>query len=289
MEICFIWQCGTTAMTKRELPSISIVTPSFNQGSFVEATIRSVFDQRYPKLEYLFMDAASTDETLERVAPYRDRFAHFQSAPDRGQAAAISQGFARCRGEIMAYLNSDDLLLPGTLNFVADYFRRHPEIDLIYGHRCFIDAQNRVTGFWILPPHCNFLMRRWDLIPQESCFWRRSLFERAGNIDPGYWFAMDYDLLARYMRDGKFKRVNRFLAAFRVHEQAKTSTHLASTGAREVEDIRARYKIGIAPQRLGDLFFLFVQLRSAWFIRRHQSYPGLPPGIDYLIDEVWGK
>ncbi|MGH8552797.1 MAG: glycosyltransferase family 2 protein, partial [Methylococcales bacterium] len=205
-------------MTRRELPCISIVTPSFNQGKFVEATVRSVLDQRYPKLEYLFLDGGSTDATLDRIAPYRARFAHFESVPDGGQSAAIARGFSLCGGEIMAYLNSDDQLLPGTLNFVADFFERHPHLDAIYGHRCIIDANNRVIGHWILPPHSNFMMRRWDLIPQESCFWRRRLFETGGNIDPTFRFAMDYDLFVRYMKTGRFKRVNRFLAAFRVHE-----------------------------------------------------------------------
>lgn len=275
-------------MTKSKLPTISIVTPSYNQGKYVAATVRSVLDQRYSKLEYLFMDGGSTDETLDRIAPYRARFAHFKSAPDEGQSATLAEGFSRCGGEILAYLNSDDLLLPGTLNFVADFFEHHPDVDLIYSHRCFIDAENRVTGHWILPPHSNFMMRRWDLIPQETCFWRRRLYESGGNIDKNYWFAMDYELFVRYMQIGKFKRVNRFLAAFRVHDQAKTSTHLDSTGTQEVAEIRARYNIRMAPRRLGELFFLSVQLRAALFARRHECFPGLPPGIDYAIEDVWG-
>ncbi|MGH8553333.1 MAG: hypothetical protein ACRERS_08560, partial [Methylococcales bacterium] len=150
------------------------------------------------------MDRESSDEILDRIAPYRVRFAHFQSAPDAGQSAAVAQGFAL--RDILAYLNSDDVLLPGTLNFVADFFEGHAEVDLVYSHRCFIDAENRVTGFWILPPHSNFMMRRWDLIPQETCFWRRSLFEKIGNIDKSYGFAMDYELFVRYMLVGRFKR-----------------------------------------------------------------------------------
>lgn len=233
------------------------------------------------------MDRESSDEILDRIAPYRVRFAHFQSAPDAGQSAAVAQGFAL--RDILAYLNSDDVLLPGTLNFVADFFEGHAEVDLVYSHRCFIDAENRVTGFWILPPHSNFMMRRWDLIPQETCFWRRSLFEKIGNIDKSYGFAMDYELFVRYMLVGRFKRVNRFLAAFRIHDQAKTSTHLASKGAKEVDDIRSRYRISFIPQSLGDMFLLSVQLCAAWFTRRHRCFPGLPPGIDYVLDEIWGR
>jgi len=268
-------------------PRITIVTPSYNQGEFVESTIRSIFDQRYDNLEYIFMDGGSTDSTLERITPYMDRFAHFESGPDGGQSAAIAKGFDRSSGEIMAYLNSDDVLLPGTLNFVANYFRENPEIDFVYGHRCIINETNEVIGHWILPPHSSFLMRRWDLIPQESCFWRRRLFEQKGNVDPSYRFAMDYDLFVRYMDGGRFQRVNRFLAAFRIHDTAKTSTLLNSVGYEEVARIYQQYRIQPIPL-LGRLFPLSVRLRSAWYLRRRLSYPGLPPSWGFKWDELWG-
>ena len=273
------------------LPRITIVTPSYNQGEFVEATVLSVFEQRYPDLEYILMDGGSKDETVEILAVYRDRFTHFQSAPDGGQSAAIAAGFERSTGEIMAYLNSDDVLLPGTLAFVGRYFRDHPEVDAIYGHRAIIDEKNRVLGHWILPPHCSALMRRWDLIPQESVFWRRSLWERAGNVDPTFRFAMDYDLFVRYMAAGRFRRVNRFLAAYRVHHQAKTHQLLETVGAQEIARVYSKYRIRVfwgISHLLGIAFPLWVRLRSAYFVRMGQSYPGLPPGWDYDLGEYWG-
>lgn len=275
-------------MTEREPPLISIVTPSFNQGDFVAATVRSVFEQGYRNLEYLFLDGGSSDRTLDQIAEFKQRFSYFRSSPDAGQAAAVAEGLSRSHGEILAWLNSDDCLLPGTLNFVADYFTRNPKIDLIYGHRCIIDAAGQVTGHWILPRHSHFLMRRWDLIPQESCFWRRSLFEAHGNVDPSFRFAMDYDLLVRYMTTGRFRRVNRFLAAFRVHDKAKTSTQMNTTGAREIARVQSQYGISLLPA-IGGWFSFWVQLRSARFAKRLESFPGLPPGIGYPIDEVWGK
>jgi glycosyltransferase involved in cell wall biosynthesis len=275
-------------MTNSELPTISIVTPSLNQGDFVEWTVRSVFDQRYPKLEYIFMDGGSTDHTLERIAPYRARFSHFESRSDGGQSAAIAKGFSLATGALMAYLNSDDVLLPGTLNFIADYFYRHPEVDCLYGHRCIINEVNEVVGHWILPRHSNFLMRRWDLIPQESCFWRRQLFEQKGNVDDSFHFAMDYDLFVRYMAVGKFKRVNRFLAAFRVHQNAKTATQLTTIGKLEVEQVQQRNNIRLPPL-VGDIFSLWVQLRSAFFIRARESFPGLPPGLNFDLNTLWGN
>lgn len=275
-------------MTDSIYPTFSIVTPSYNQGNFVEWTVRSVFEQRYPNIEYIFMDGGSSDDTLTRIAPWQERFAHFESGPDGGQSAAIAKGFALARGDIMAYLNSDDVLLPGALNYVADYFARHPEVDFVYGHRCIVNDRNEVTGHWILPPHSSFMMRRWDLIPQETCFWRRRLFEREGNIDPSFQFAMDYDLFVRYMRSGRFRRVNRFLGAFRVHPNAKTSTQVETVGAREIRKVQDAYGLRLVPL-LGDLFSLFVQFRSARWVARAGVYPGLPPGIGFNLEQVWGK
>jgi glycosyltransferase involved in cell wall biosynthesis len=269
-------------------PRISIVTPSYNQAQFVEWTVRSVFDQRYPDLEYIFMDGGSNDGTVERLAPYRARFAHFQSARDDGQSAAIAAGFERATGDILGYLNSDDVLLPGTLNFVADYFERHPEVDFIYGHRAIIDEGNVVRGHWILPRHSTFLMRRWDLIPQESCFWRRSLFERGGNVDPRMRFAMDYDLFVRYMSTGIFRRVARFLAAFRIHGASKTSSQLYTIGIQEIAQVHAKYRINLYSTLIGKAYMVSVQARSALFVRRREVLPGLPPSVGYNLDEIWG-
>ncbi|ADJ28055.1 glycosyltransferase family 2 protein [Nitrosococcus watsonii] len=274
-------------MANLKLPTISIVTPSFNQGEYVEWTVQSVLGQRYPNLEYIFMDGGSTDQTLDRIAPYRNRFFHFESGPDGGQSAAIAKGFSMATGEIMAYLNSDDVLLPGTLNFVVDYFHRHPEVDFIYGHRCIVNEINQVIGHWILPRHSSFLMRRWDLIPQESCFWRRRLFKQKGNIDASFQFAMDYDLFVRYMSAGNFKRVNRFLAAFRVHKDAKTTTQLTTTGWAEIERVQRCNQMQFPPL-LGKLFPLWVQLRSLLFVRRRESFPGLPPGLNFNLNTLWG-
>lgn len=271
----------------RTTPRISIVTPSFNQGRYIKETLDSVFEQRYPNLEYILMDGGSSDETLQVVEPYLPRFAHFQSGPDGGQSAAIATGFAKTSGEIMAYLNSDDVLLPGALNYVSQFFEHNPHIDVIYSHRCIVDAGGTIQGHWILPPHSSFLMRRWDLIPQETCFWRRRIFEREGNVDPTYRFAMDYDLFVRFMRSGRFRRVNRFLAAFRMHDEAKTTTQLASIGMEEIRQVYSRYNI--RPVRyLGEIFQSSVRIRSAAFAVSGGHYPGLPPGTGFKLRELWG-
>jgi glycosyltransferase involved in cell wall biosynthesis len=272
------------------IPTISIVTPSFNQGAFIERTVRSVLGQGYPRLQYIIMDGGSTDNTTEILQPYLRYFHHFSSQPDAGQADAIARGFDRTSGELMAYLNSDDLLAPGALHFVATYFDQHPEVDFIYSHRCIIDSSDRVIGHWYLPPHLNSLMRRWDLIPQETCFWRRNLFEMVGNVDSSYRFAMDYDLFVRMMARGQFRRMNRVLAAFRKHESSKTTQQYATVGAKEVAAVRKKYGIAELPR---DEFFhawfgLLIEHAGRRLAQSYQTLPGCFRGTGYSYDDVWG-
>jgi glycosyltransferase involved in cell wall biosynthesis len=269
---------------------ISIVTPSFNQGAYIERTIRSVLGQGYPKLQYVVMDGGSTDNTLSAVQPYLPHLHHFSSQPDAGQADAIARGFDHTSGEVMAYLNSDDLLAPGALHFVANYFQEHPEVDFVYSHRCIIDADDRVVGYWYLPFHSNYLMRRLDLIPQETCFWRRSLFEAVGNVDHSYRFAMDYDLFVRMMAKGKFRRVNRFLAAFREHQSSKTTRHYETVGAEEIRTVRAKYKIPVGPREvfMTTWFWLLVDSASRRLVDSKKALAGSFRGTGYDYDDVWG-
>jgi glycosyltransferase involved in cell wall biosynthesis len=271
-------------------PKISIVTPSYNQGKFIERTVRSVLLQRYSDLEYIVMDGGSTDDTLDRLASYVEQFSYFVSEPDKGQADAIANGFARSSGEIMAYLNSDDLLAPDALHFVADFFRDNPNVDWIYSHRCTVDDDDRVIRYWILPPHQNYLMRRWDYIPQETCFWRRSLFEKSGNIDPSYRFAMDYDLFVRFMNNGRGRRLNRFLGAFRDHSTSKTKQVLETVGARETLRVRRKFRIRatITDELIGLLLGNWVQYAGRYFAATQHSLPGGFAGIGYDYNDVWG-
>jgi glycosyltransferase involved in cell wall biosynthesis len=272
------------------LPRISIVTPSFNQGHFIRWCVRSVLLQEYPNLEYLVLDGGSTDGTQEVVAPYRNRLAYWCSAPDAGQADAVAQGFERSSGEVMAYLNSDDMLAPGALQFVGRYFAEHPQVDAIYSHRCIVDENNRVRSYWVLPEHRNYLMRRWDMIPQETCFWRRRLFEQCGNVNRSLQFALDYDLFLRFMSTGTFVRVDRFLAAFRKHQQAKTLRLLSTSGREEIRRVRAArgVRISAAEKAVGALFFRWVVARGWWHATTHRSRPGALPGVGYDYDGVWG-
>lgn len=253
-------------------PSISIVTPSFNQAEFLPHTMRSVLDQDYPELEYVVQDGGSADGTEEILEQFQSTLHHAESRPDLGQAHAINLGFAHTRGEVMAYLNSDDLLLPGSLEYVARYFDAHPEVDVVYGHRVLIDAQGLEIGRWILPPHRDDHLFFADYVPQETLFWRRRIWERAGGqVDQSFQFAIDWDLLFRFVEAGaRIVRLPRFLGAFRVHDAQKTSRQLQGIGALEMDRLRHRYHgRGLSPAEVqrGLLRFMLMQ---ALFRRLYQ-------------------
>lgn len=224
------------------LPSISLVTPSFQQAHFLGRTIDSVLNQEYPKLEYFIQDGASTDGTLEVLERYGDRLAGWVSERDGGQSQAINLGFARTAGEVMAWLNSDDLLMPGALHRVAEFFALHPEIDVIYGHRILINEEDQEIGRWVLPAHDDEVLSWADFVPQETLFWRRAIWEKSGGqIDESFRFAMDWDLLLRFRGAGaRMNRLPYFLGAFRIHQAQKTTAQINEVGMAEMGRLRKR-------------------------------------------------
>jgi glycosyltransferase involved in cell wall biosynthesis len=224
------------------IPLVSIVTPTYNHGQFLERTLKSVLDQAYPRLEYIVQDGGSHDDTPQILDRYRGRLHCAISAPDRGQTHALNLGFAHASGDILAYLNSDDMLLPGTLSYVVRYFHDHPEVDVVYGHRVFIDSRDQEVGRWVLPRHSHSMLAWADYVPQETMFWRRRVWDQVGAcFDESFQFAMDWDLLLRFRQVGaKMVRLPRFLGAFRVHDQQKSQAQLATIGEREMTRLRRR-------------------------------------------------
>ncbi|WP_236169998.1 glycosyltransferase family 2 protein [Pseudomonas parasichuanensis] len=246
------------------LPLISIVTPSYNQGGFIGETIRSVLSQGYSNLEYIVQDNESTDGTLDVLTAELSSCFRFYVESDQGQADAINRGFSRSRGEIMAFLNSDDVLLPGTLAYVAQIFQEYPEVDAIYGNRVLIDAESNIVGRWVLPGHDGELLRHVDYIPQETLFWRRELWTRVGGrLDAGLAFALDWDLLLKFMTCGAhFFHAPHFLGGFRVHEEQKTSSEYIKNGVDEMRVLRRKY----APSRIAKIL---MPIRHLIFLIKH--------------------
>ncbi|HEX2852176.1 MAG TPA: glycosyltransferase [Opitutaceae bacterium] len=227
------------------LPKVAIVTPSYNQEAFVESTLLSVLNQNYPKLRYVVQDGGSTDKSPAIIAKHASKLHHWESVRDRGQGDAIVRGFSHMSDlapdDVMAWLNSDDFINPRALHYVAEYFVKHPDVDVVYGHRIIIDENDREIGRWVLPPHDVHTLAWIDYVPQETVFWRKRIWDRAGGVDAEFQFALDWDLLLRFQTAGaKIVRLPYFLGCFRVHAHQKTSQHIHSIGSDEMTKIRNR-------------------------------------------------
>ena len=260
----------TPVPVRQKLPVVSVVTPSWNQGQFLERTIKSVLDQNYPELEYIIQDGGSGDETVQILRDYQDRIKHIESCQDSGQANAINRGFHHATGDIMAWLNSDDLLLPGAISYVVSYFLENPDVDVVYAHRIVINENDEETGRWLLPAHDDKALLWADFVPQETLFWRRRVWEKSGGqLDESFQFAVDWDLLLRFLGVGaRFVRLPRFLGAFRVHDQQKSSQDLVSIGRPEMQRLRKRcHGREVSPSE--------VARKIAWYKFKHKVVDAL--------------
>jgi len=204
-------------------PLVSIVTPSFNQDRYLEDTIRSVLDQDYPALEYFVIDGGSTDGSVGIIKKYADKLTGWVSETDQGQTDAINKGFARSGGEIMAWLNSDDLYHPGAIRSAVEFLQENPDVGLVYGDTDLIDGSGRPIGrFNAQQTSYQRLMRGGVYIPQPAAFWRKELWERSGPLNPSFYFAMDYDLWVRFAKIAPIRYTPQLWASFRIHGDGKT-------------------------------------------------------------------
>ena len=207
-------------------PRISIVTPSLNQGRYIGATIESILDQDYPDFEHIIMDGGSTDETAEVVSRYPH--VRFVQEADLGQTHAINKGLLLATGDIVAYLNSDDVYRPGAFHAVARSFQEAPEAMVTIGRCDYIDENGdptghlipRVDSYWDLLRYWGW--ERWYCIPQQSTFWRRDLLAEVGLFDVAYHYSMDYEMWLRIARRHSFRIMPEVLAGFRLHPESKT-------------------------------------------------------------------
>jgi glycosyltransferase involved in cell wall biosynthesis len=238
---------GSALNTNR--PLVSIITPSFNQARFIEETVRSVIDQDYPNIEYLVVDGGSNDGSREIITRYHreypDRLVWWVSEPDRGQTDAINKGFGRARGEILAWLNSDDVYLPHAVSEAVAALQEHPEAGMVYGDANLTDEAGQVIGrFPARQTDYRRLRRGYVHIPQQSAFFRASLWRQVGPLDPSFYFAMDYDLWVRLARRAPLLYLPRLWANFRLHASGKS---VASDDRCWPEMLRVHYREGGGP------------------------------------------
>lgn len=208
-----------------ELPKITVVTPSYNQASYLEEAICSVLEQNYPRLEYIIIDGGSSDHSVSIIKKYEKYLAYWVSEPDKGQSHALNKGFRQATGSILAWLNADDFYAKNTLFYVAEQFNAKP-IDVLCGAcQMLIGTESKL----LLPGKVSLasLLRYWELNfcpPQPSIFFSRRAFGLLGQFDEQLHYAMDYDLWLTIAKKYQFHCVEKVLSFYRVHPQSKTGT-----------------------------------------------------------------
>lgn len=258
-----------------DLPLVTIVTPSFNQATFLEKTIRSVLEQGYPKLEYMVVDGGSTDGSLEIIKRYAQQLSWWVSEKDRGQSDAINKGLARANGEIVAWLNSDDFYLPGAVSSAVTALQEHPDWGLVYGDMLAVDGEGALLniqrfGDWELDDLLCF-----RILGQPSVFLRKSVLDRAGILDTRFHYLLDHHLWIRMAMLAPIGHVSQFWSAARFHAGAKNVARASEFG----EDA---YAIVRWIQTQPELFNHFERLErkiwagAHWINARYLSEGGLP-------------
>lgn len=219
---------------------VSIITCSYQQGRYLDSTMRSVLEQENADVEYIVIDGGSRDESVDVIRRYEDRLHYWVSEPDDGQTDALIKGFKLATGDIMGWLCSDDLLLPGALALVSRYFEEHPEVDAVYGDSLWIDGDGKFIrpkkemGFRRLA----FLFDH-NYISQPSMFWRRSLYEKVGGLDSRFNLAMDADLWDRFSNHTQIAHIPAYLSCMRYYPEQKTRA-MHSRSMEEYDEIRRR-------------------------------------------------
>ncbi len=258
-------------MDSSQLPLVSIITPSYNQAQYLEATIRSVLEQDYPNIEYIVVDGGSTDGSVEIIRRFADKLAWWVSEKDRGQTDALNKGFAHATGSIHAWLNSDDTYKPHAIAEAVEYLQAHPEVGLVYGDADYIDEKGRVIGrFQATQTDRRRLLQGYVHIPQQSSFWRGELWHQLGPLDPTFQYAMDYDLWVRITTTpAQIQYTPQLWSNFRIHLEGKT---VATTNGCWPEMMKVYYREGGSPfgimpakyviRRLG------APLHNLWIRRR---------------------
>ena len=207
-------------------PLVSIITPSFNQARYLEATIQSVLEQDYPHIEYIIIDGGSSDGSVDVIKKYAGRLAWWVSEQDKGQTDAINKGFNRASGEILAWLNSDDTYNPGAVSAAVKYLTENPDVAMVYADCNYINEQGAVIGkFNSAQTDHRRLREGYVHIPQQTMFFRANYWQELGPLDPSFYFAMDYDLWTRIAARAPIKYLaGQTWANFRIHTSGKTTS-----------------------------------------------------------------
>ena len=252
-------------------PRVSIVTPSYNQGQFLEQTILSVLNQDYEDIEYMVVDGASTDNSLKFIEKYANRLAWWVSEPDSGQPEAVNKGWRKARGEIIGWLNSDDLFLPGTVSRFVKAFEEHPEAGIVFGDAYSIDADGEIFNLMTFGDWGLKNLMAFDIICQPAVLIRREVLEKAGYLEEDLHFLMDHHLWLRLAKLAPMVYLPGPAAAARYHAQAKNVAAGAGFG-------QEAYRLVNWMQKQPDLAATFSEMSASIWAGAHRL------NARYLLD-----
>ncbi len=225
---------------------VSIITPSYNQASYLEQTILSVLNQDHPHIEYMVIDGGSTDNSVDIIRKYENKLAYWASSKDNGQADAINTGFARATGKIVAWLNSDDYYLAGTVSAAVKIFEENPEVVLVYGNMLAVDERGKTFNTLNYKQLTLEDLLCFQIIGQPAVFMRGSALQKTGGLDPDFHFLLDHHLWIRLAQQGKILHVPQTWAAARYHAEAKNRAKAAEFGReafRILDDVKQDEKL----------------------------------------------
>ena len=247
-----------------KIPKLSIITPSYNQAEFLEDTIRSVVFQNYPNLEYLVIDGGSSDGSLAIIKEYSSRISYWVSEKDRGQAHAINKGLSKSSGEIIAWINSDDIYQPGAFSRVIEMFNSRKEVDVIFGDCHFIDVSGNIISLYKGREQTfEDNLKYWEgwPIPQPTVFWRAEVMDRVGVLNENLHYGLDYEYFLRMSRHYSFTHAGKVLASYRIHSKAKSGNwdHRKYTFYDEIHPFSKSYWSSLSIQQRLELYISYIQ------------------------------
>ena len=260
---------GNNILDSNKWPRITVVTPSYNQGAFLEDTIHSIVDQGYPNLEYVICDGGSTDDSVEIIKKYEDRISWWCSEKDKGQTDAINKGMRRATGDIVGWINSDDVMFANSLFVIAQFYVDHPDCEFANGIVADMNKEGVIQKFTHIIMSKFFMKHGWYNICQQGMFWKRSLFEKVGFLDDSFHAKMDVEWLIRnYEANTKVMLLNKPVAAIRVYGETKTAMG-GNIWKDDAEKIYNRYNGLYTPNRhsLYGLLFYFNKLCRGCYFR----------------------
>lgn len=275
----------------------SIITPSYNQGQYLEQTIQSVLDQNYPNLEYIIMDGGSTDNSVEIIKKYESQLAYWQSEPDDGQADAINRGFKMATGDVLAWLNSDDYYTPGTLHQVAELLTSD-DLKIVFGEcDLYHEKSGKIRPSKVFENAKSHNIELSDYLIQPSSFWTKKTFEEVGELDIKLCYTFDWEWFIRAKRMGvKFQPVDKIWSVYRYHDQHKTGTG-GDKREEELAEIYHQYHSELLGQKYLERRTMQNKILRSNKMNRVLSWVGLGGSVDarrplykkYFSDLTWDE